>query len=693
MGYPTLKPAYKVKIGQETYDSTTSSEIVSVNIDCDINIPLDIFKIVFKPGDKASSLKKGDLTTIELGNEGSTSKVFTGAIDSVEPRVKGTVASGYSVAATLTRLRIHQIYEKQTAGAIIKDLSQRIGLSVKEASDGISFPMYVVDDSKPVYEHMRELSQLCGFDLFMTTEGMVMFKKFEEKKPSPFKYGRDILKATVQQVTPSYTGVKVFEESPSSTKGADTAHWLTDNVLGGTAGKGDQWFSVGHPAIRDKDSADKVAVAKLESLLVSLKGIIMTIGNPKVGLGDTIEIKEMPDERMNGKFEVVRASHAFNMEQGYVSTFGWIKKVDLSGGEPPMVEPPSVPAPPAPPSPLDSMLQDAQAALDGAKEQLVEAVESAEEKLEGLLEQINSALADVDKQAAAAIEAAKDAKKTAEEAANKAFEYVEQLKKQLADKKKELDKAVASAQKECDDAEKKAEEPLKKMEEEADKLKKEAEEKAKELEDKLKDEIKPIEDEISGLKNKIKDANGSIDRETSNISDLNAQRSASGAGDSQAGLEDRIQELKNKVNGYKENAKKYEDELENKTGIIDEKKKEAEKKLDDVKKDLEDKLKQGEDKAENEKKKAEDAIKSAEDKVKDAKKKLDDGVKQIQDKIDDAESAAKKLVKEANEIFDKAVKQAEEARKDAAKAVDGLKNSYNSARDAVMSARKQLGLD
>jgi predicted nucleic acid-binding Zn-ribbon protein len=688
-----LKPAYKVKIGPETYDSTTSSEIVSINIDCDINIPLDIFKIVFKPGDKAGSIKKGDLVTIELGYEGSTSKVFTGAIDAVEPRVGSTVASGYSVAATLTRLKIHQIYEKQTAGAIIKDLVQRPGLAVKDASDGISFPMYVVDDSKSVYDHMLELAQLCGFDLFMTNEGTVMFKKFEEKKPSPFKYGRDILKATVQQVTPSYTGVKVFEESPSSTKGEDTAHWLSDSVLGGTAGSGDQWFTIRHPAIRDKDSADKVAVAKLESLLVSLKGMIMTIGNPKVGLGGTIEIKEMPDERMNGKFEVVRASHAFNMEQGYVSTFGWIKKVDVSAGEPPMVAPPSVPAPPKPPGPLDSMLQDAQGALDGAKEQLVEAVESAQDSLDGLLEEVNAALAEVDKQAAAAIEAAKDAKKTADDAANKAFAYVEQLKQQLADKKKELDGAIASAQSEYEEAKKKAEEPIKKLEEEGAKLKKEAEDKAKELEDKVKEAIKPVEDEISGIKDKIKDAKESIDKSTADISGMNAQLSAPGAGDQKTGLEDKIKELENKAKEYKEKAEKYEEELESKTKIIDDKKKEAEQKLGDLKKDLADKLKQGEDKVEEEKKKAEDALKSAEDKVKEAKKKLDDGVKEVQGQIDEAEATAKKLVKEANEGFDKAVKGAEDARKDAAKAVDGLKSSYKSARDTVMSSRKQLGLD
>ncbi|HTX44196.1 MAG TPA: hypothetical protein VMC61_05660, partial [Methanocella sp.] len=202
------KPAYKVKIGSETFDSTTSSEILSILIDCDINIPLDIFSILFKPGDKAAAIKKGGEVAIELGYEGALAKVFTGIVDAVEPKVTGTAVKGYSAAAAFAWLKIHQVYEKQTSGAIVKDLAQRAKIKVKMAEDGISFPMYVVDDSKSTYEHMKELAELNGFDLYMTPDGQVVFKKYASKTPKPFKYGRDILKSVVQELTPSTTNVK-----------------------------------------------------------------------------------------------------------------------------------------------------------------------------------------------------------------------------------------------------------------------------------------------------------------------------------------------------------------------------------------------------------------------------------------------------------------------------------------------------
>ena len=208
----------------------------------------------------------------------------------------------------------------------MKDLAGRASLTVKTAEDGISFPMYVADDSRPLYSHMRELARLCGFDLFMTPDGEVIFKKYQKKKAVPFTYGVDIVEATARAVTPPANSVRVFEESPSSFKGADTSHWLSKKVIGGVSGSGDQVLVISHPAIRDKDTADKVAAAAMESLMVSMVGTLKVLGEPAVALGDTIEIKDMPDARMNDTFEVTRVSHAFNMEEGFVTTFGWIKR-------------------------------------------------------------------------------------------------------------------------------------------------------------------------------------------------------------------------------------------------------------------------------------------------------------------------------------------------------------------------------
>ena len=334
------KPAYKLKIGSTIFDSSMSPEIISISVDLDINVPSDSFKITLKPGTKTGNIRNGDPVIIELGYENSLTKVLIGTIDSIEPKISEVGIYGLSLISTLSSQKINQVYEKQSSGAIVKDLAGRAGLAVKEVEEGISFPMYVVDDTKDVYTHMRELARKCGFDLFINGEGDLVFKKYARQTPRPFKYGRDIIEAEVYESKPIAACVKVYGESSASFKGSDTAHWITKKVVEGIRGSGDVTFLIEDSVIRDKDSAEKVATAFLERILTPLSGTLKALGNSRVGLGDTIEIKEMPDSRMNGEFEATSVSHIFNKSEGFVTTVGWVKKITISQAEAPLAAPP-----------------------------------------------------------------------------------------------------------------------------------------------------------------------------------------------------------------------------------------------------------------------------------------------------------------------------------------------------------------
>src|SRR5512136_2765540 len=248
------KPAYKIKIGSATFDSTDNPEVISITVDLDLKIPADSFSISIKPGTKANDIKNGDAVTIELGYEGTLSKVLTGTVDSVERKISEVLVRGLSVVTLLTRTRVNQVFEKQSAGAIVKDLAKQAGLSVKKAEDGLTFPMYAIDDTKDVYIHMKDLAQKCGFDLFLNPEGWVMFRKYSRQPPKPLKYGRDIIHATVDNPTPAVFGVKVCGESSSSFKGSDTAHWLTKKVVDGAKGDADTCVYLNDPSVKDKDT-------------------------------------------------------------------------------------------------------------------------------------------------------------------------------------------------------------------------------------------------------------------------------------------------------------------------------------------------------------------------------------------------------------------------------------------------------
>jgi len=320
-----LKPACKIEIGAATFDSSVDQRIISASIDLDIDLFSDSFQVVLTPCTRASAIKIGDPVVIELGYEGAFSKVLTGSVDDLEFKISQVTVKGLCSTTLLTRLRINQVYQKQAAGAIVKDLAGKVGIPIKSVEDGLNFPVYYVDDSKDAYTHMKELAMKCGFDLYMNEDGKLVFKKYSRRPAKQFKYGVNIMEAEVHERMPLAACLKVLGESPSSSKGADTAHWISKRAVVGVAGDGSPLVVEEDPTVRDKDTADKVAAALLQSMSYTLSGTLKVLGNAGISLGDTIEFSDMPDSRMNGEFEARCVSHSFSKKDGFVSAIGWRK--------------------------------------------------------------------------------------------------------------------------------------------------------------------------------------------------------------------------------------------------------------------------------------------------------------------------------------------------------------------------------
>lgn len=696
------KPAYKVKIGSEIFESAVNQEIISISVDLDIDVPSDSFRIALKPGIKASALKNGDTVVIELGYEGGLGKVLTGAVDTIEPRISEHVVSGYSAVSILTGTRINQVYENQTSGAIVKDIADKAGIAVKEAQDGLSFPMYVVDDTRDCYTHMRELARRCGFDLFLTGDGRLIFRKYERKTPRPFKYGRDIIESVVYEPTPMAACVKVYGESPASFKGADTSHWLTKKVVEGVAGSGDMIFLIEDLVIKDTDTADKVAISFLETIMTPLSGTLKSIGNSRVGPGDTIEIKDMPNSRMNGEFEATSISHTFNKTEGFISSVGWVKKIQISPAALPLAAPPPLPAPPKPPSPLEEQVESAKGELEDKRLQLQEAVETAEMELEKSLFEINIVISELDKIAKEMITAAEEAKKAAMEAVKEALAKVDELKKELEEKKKEIEDGLAQAKAKVDELKNDAYAQIEKYEQELLKLKKEAEKGI----DKIKSKVDEVREKAQEKVNKLDDVSGKLGDIEIEIEDKKKKLDDSKeevlnkSGPAKEALEKRITELESSIDKSKEkieSLKKETQELKKEAdGALDEVKKkeeEIEKEIEDKKKEVDEKIKEVQDKKEEIKKSIEDAEKEYDTKVGETKKKIEEVTKEIETQIGEAKKTAEKIEKEADEKLSEAKKKVEATKKEALDKLESVKKVYNEAREKVMEARKQAGMD
>jgi phage protein D len=319
-----LKPTYRIQIGSETFEPDLRSPVISVKVNLDMDIPADSFEIIFGEGNKSSKIVEGEDVSIQLGYEGSLEDVITGMVDNVEPGLAEIRVTGLNSVAKLLELRTDQLYESQSAGGIVSDLANKAGVITGDISDGLSFAMCVVDHGKNAYEHICELAEKCGFDVYVTNESKLMFKEYEREQPHILEYGKDVIQAELQEEKPSVEGVVVQGESPSSFKGADTSHWLTKRPVEGMAGSGARLL-IQDPTVRDKDAAEKVAKARMDALARSVSGTVKIVGKAEVKLGDTIEIRGMKNSKMNGEFQIRSVEHYLSKTAGFTTIIGWRK--------------------------------------------------------------------------------------------------------------------------------------------------------------------------------------------------------------------------------------------------------------------------------------------------------------------------------------------------------------------------------
>ncbi len=321
------KPAYKLTIGSTTIDSSvdpTTSPIVSIEVELDMDIPADSFNIIIG---QVNGLKvaKGDSVVIELGDNETVIKVIEGMVKEVEPWITQTRITGLNAISKLLDLRINQVYESQTAGAIVADLAEQAEITMDEKEEGITLPFYVIDNTKNAYEHIYDLAKKCGFDIYLTPDSKLTFKGFKEiSGDHTFEYAKDIINLEITNQEDEGRQVIVWGESPASSKGDETSHWLTKKFddYKGIVGSGTK-YEIQDTTIKNKDSATTYAKAVLEDMKKNtINGSLTILGNAEVKLGNAIKIKGMPDPKMDGVFQVRKVQHLLGKETGFITKIG-----------------------------------------------------------------------------------------------------------------------------------------------------------------------------------------------------------------------------------------------------------------------------------------------------------------------------------------------------------------------------------
>jgi phage protein D len=322
-----LTPAYKLTLGDRIIDTTDeprASTVVSLTVALDLEAPADSCTLVmgqvgsFRP-------QRGDEAAIELGyaDNGGLEQVLSGTLTAVEPGLTTRRLVVRSAAASLLRSFADTTFENKTAGDIVHDLAGAAGISVAQADAGITFPAYVIDGRRSAWQHLRELADLCGFDLYLNPAGELVFQKFfNGRMVHVFDFARDVLALEQLQTPPRAETVEAWGESPTGAEGEDAWGWLTKDFGGtrGRAGNGDPTLLLERPVLRTAAAAQSAADAlHTELQRRGVRGRLLVLGNPSVQLGDAIRLQQNPEGELNGTFQVRSVTHRITKAGGFTT--------------------------------------------------------------------------------------------------------------------------------------------------------------------------------------------------------------------------------------------------------------------------------------------------------------------------------------------------------------------------------------
>lgn len=314
-----LKPSYKITLGATTISSEALGPLRSLEVRRDKRGTADEAAIDFGTSIPVD-FSQGDPASIELGWDGSTSVVFTGTVGRVEQGITRLAAHCAGAQMKLMASRADQVFVSGNAGQVVTDLAGKAGISTDTIEDGIDLPVYFVDSTRSLFAHCTGLAVLCGFDLYTTAEGKLVFAPLSTTSADhTFRYGAEILAATVERAAP-LDGATAVPESPASSAGDDKASWLVKDSSAheGEAGGGASTVLFSDPVLRTRDAAESAAKARLYfSQRAAISGTVELMGTPDADLGKTAELKGVPASGVDGLYQIMAVTHRIDTGRGF----------------------------------------------------------------------------------------------------------------------------------------------------------------------------------------------------------------------------------------------------------------------------------------------------------------------------------------------------------------------------------------
>ena len=328
-----LHPSFEIKVGSTIIKSGLSDTSISLLVDMTMDSYAGHAEIVLRiKEDNKIQFKKNSPITVSIGYDKNLVPIFSGKINSLSIDLSQITIIALNSIYSLCNLRIDRFYENQTAGDIVKDLAKEASVKVdNDVANGFKFPYYAVDSNKNAFEHIKELAILCGFDAYCTNEDKLVFKKYEPSTKHKIVYGENIINLKKLDPITVYNSLSILGDSPSSSKGSDTSHWLTKKQIkgfaegdlkkegGGEGGTGKPLF-LSKRFVKDEDTATKIAAESLKKLNAYILLQIEIVGNQAISLGDSITIEKLAIKELNGEYRINSIEHFISKYTGYVTT-------------------------------------------------------------------------------------------------------------------------------------------------------------------------------------------------------------------------------------------------------------------------------------------------------------------------------------------------------------------------------------
>jgi phage protein D len=335
-----LRATYSLSVAGWSADSADDprTELVELDVLHRLNSPAGHCRVTaYAPGGAApSQVAPGDTMSLELTSGSQSATVATVTVKAVETSLELVTIVGTTGMQPLAETRVNQVYENQSLGQVVRDLASQAGVDVGDVEQGGRYPYLVVHESRSVLRTVLGLARREGMDVWVDPDGRLNVKAFAKARADHvLRYGVEVLALEASSAEPVAEHVLVHGESPSSSTGADTWHWLAQDLSPhrGESGSGARTRAVQDGAIRTKAAADAAAKARLDAIVSgAATGRVTALGRPTIKLGDALALEDVPGGAIGGVLRLGSVRHVFNGREGYVTILGFSGQGPGPGG-------------------------------------------------------------------------------------------------------------------------------------------------------------------------------------------------------------------------------------------------------------------------------------------------------------------------------------------------------------------------